>query len=102
MTTIAGTTLYLAEYEGAEAALFTTPDAAREYCADFANTEARGQSWDWMPENGGVQQQAWVDADTDRPLHLTGGVVTALAVDAENPNPCSCRAETVHQKGCLR
>jgi len=75
--------MFLAEYEGAEPALFSTPDAAREYCDDFARAEADGRCWDWMPEEDGVQQQCWVHEDNDRPTYATGGSVTALQVDAE-------------------
>lgn len=76
-------TYYLAQYEGAEPALFSTPDHARDYCDDFVRAEARGQCWDWMPEKDGVQEQWWVDADSDQPTYATGGVVTALQVDTE-------------------
>ena len=79
-------TFYLAEYEGAEPALFSTPNLARDYCDDFAKAEARGRGWDWMPEYDGVQQQWWVHEDNDRPTYSTGGVVTALRLDVETTN----------------
>ncbi len=78
----AAPTYFLAEYEGAEPALFSTSAAAREYCDDFTRAEANGRCWDWMPENAGVQEQWWTDTDNDRPTFATGGVVTALQMDA--------------------
>lgn len=79
-------TFYLAEYEGAEPALFSSRRAAQDYCDDFTRAEAKGRHWDWMREHDGVQQQWWVHADDDRPVAATGGVVTALQLDVETAN----------------
>jgi hypothetical protein len=80
-------TYYLAEYEGADSALFSSLRLAQDYCDDLVRAEAQGRCWDWMPEDQGVHEQVWTDADSDRPTWATGGVVTALQVDAEAAVP---------------
>ena len=74
---------YIAEYEGTGPALFSNREAAKEFCDDLARAEAGGRCWDWMPEQDGAQEQWWTHADDDRPTGATGGVVTALRLDAE-------------------
>ncbi len=76
-------TYYLAEHQGVAPALFSTREAAQDYCDDVTRMDARGHCWDWMPEKDGVQEQCWVDVDSDRPTCATGGVVTALQLDAD-------------------
>ncbi len=76
-------TYFLALAEGVEPALFSTRNAARDYCDDITRAEARGRCWDWMPEQDGVQEQRWTHEDDDRPLYPTGASVTALRVDAQ-------------------
>lgn len=72
-------TLYLAEYEGAAPELFTSEQAARDCCDDYAKAEARGRCWDWQkPDADGVLTQTWVSDLDDRPTGGTGGTVTPM------------------------
>lgn len=80
MIAAAGTETWLAEYEGADPAAFTSEPAARGYCDDFARAEARGRAWDWMPHEDGYLQQIWTHDLNDAPTGATGGIVTRLTI----------------------
>ncbi|MEV7681599.1 hypothetical protein AB0O64_24040 [Streptomyces sp. NPDC088341] len=88
----AGTALFLAEYEGADPELYTTLDAAQDYCADQLNGESPGKTWDWFPEEGGVFVQVYTSDLDDRPQHQAPGSVRRLIVrpgadETEPPTP---------------
>ncbi|MEU3704770.1 hypothetical protein AB0E82_21080 [Streptomyces anulatus] len=88
----AGATLFLAEYEGADPELYTTLDAAQDYCAEQLNGESPGKTWGWFPEEGGVFVQVYTDDLDDRPQHQGPGSVQRITVqpgsqESEPPQP---------------
>lgn len=76
--------LFLGLYDGAEPELFTTAEAAREYCDDLAPSDAHGKCWDWTVSERGVHVQVWTHPDDDRPLSETSGSVTPLVVQGDD------------------
>jgi hypothetical protein len=79
--------LFLALYDGVEPELFTTVEAAREYCDDIAPVDAHGKCWDWTVNEYGVHVQFWTHPDDDRPLSETSGTVTPVVVQGVEPLP---------------
>ncbi|MGW2550634.1 hypothetical protein [Streptomyces sp. NPDC001635] len=77
--------LYLAQYEGVEPELFTTVEAAREYCDDVAPSDAHGKCWDWTVNEFGIHVQFWTHPDDDRPMSDTSGYVTPIVVQGDEP-----------------
>ncbi|MEV5942734.1 hypothetical protein [Streptomyces sp. NPDC051994] len=74
------TPLFLAEYDSVPSEIFLTADQARAMCDDIAAATAGGMCWDWSRDETGAYVQFWVHEDDDRPLNLTGGLVTELHV----------------------
>lgn len=72
--------VFLALYESAEPELFTTAEAARECCDDYAKTDAHDRYWDWTVNEFGTHIQFWTHPDDDRPLSETSGSVTPIVV----------------------
>lgn len=89
--------VFLAEYEGAEPGLFTTVEAARAYCDDFAPIDAQDRGWDWTVNEHGVHIQFWTHVDDDRPLSQTSGSVTPTVVQGEDdlPEPLSLTEQQI-------
>ncbi|MCX4705691.1 hypothetical protein [Streptomyces sp. NBC_01373] len=79
--------VFLAMYDGAEPELFTTVEAAREFCDDVAKIDAHGRYWDWTVNEFGVHLQFWAHPDDDRPISETSGSVTALVVQGDEVRP---------------
>jgi len=76
--------VFLALYDGAEPELFTTAEAARECCDDYAKTDAHDRYWDWTVNENGIHVQFWTHPDDDRPLSETPGSVTPIVVQGED------------------
>ncbi|WP_435058449.1 hypothetical protein [Streptomyces sp. bgisy060] len=92
----AGTALFLAEYEGADPELYTSLEAAQEYCADQLAGESPGKTWDWFPEEGGAFVQVYTDDLDDRPQHQAPGTVQRIVVRPDPQDTAPGRSDLPH------
>ncbi|MEJ8654698.1 hypothetical protein WKI65_43370 [Streptomyces sp. MS1.AVA.3] len=76
--------LFLAEYEGGEPELYTSVEAAKDFCADQLKGESPQRPWKWFPEEGGIFVQVYTSDLHGQSYGHAPGSVRRLSV---HPGP---------------